>query len=136
MFELIDHTADVGLRIRAADLAGLYRDAAVGLFSLIADPVVAGPGARAVEVEVRGDRPELLLFDWLSELLYLADSERVVLCDFAVSLVPGGLAGRARAVPIEDVADRLQREVKAITYHGLRVERTGGEWIAEVIVDV
>lgn len=136
MYELFDHTADVGLRMRATDLECLFRDAAEGLFSLVADSVQPGAAAPTIEIDVRGDRADLLLFDWLSELLYVSDRDRVVLCDFTVSLVQGGLRGRARAVPIADVMHRLQREVKAITYHGLRVERVGGEWIAEVIVDV
>ncbi len=127
MYELFDHTADVGLRMRATDLECLFRDAAEGLFSLVADSVQPGAAAPTIEIDVRGDRADLLLFDWLSELLYVSDRDRVLLCDFTVSLVQGGLRGRARAVPIADVMHRLQHEVKAITYHGLRVERADGE---------
>jgi len=136
MYETFDHTADVGIRVRAADLASLFREAAQGLFALIAEPVAAAPSARRVEIEVRGERADLLLFDWLSELLYLADRDRLILCDFEVELVEGGLRGRATAVPVEQAQGALLHEVKAITYHGLRVERAGAEWLAEFIVDV
>jgi len=135
MYELFDHTADIGLRVRSADREDLFREAATGLFSLIAEPVRGGPSSCPVEIEVRGERLDLLLFDWLSEWLYLSDRDRTILCDFEVEWVEGGLRGRATAVPMEE-AGALLREVKAITYHGLRVEHAGTEWIAEVIVDV
>ena len=136
MFETFDHTADVGIRARAADLPGLLTEAARGLFSLIAEPVPEDAQGSRVELGVRGDRADLLLFDWLSELLYVADRDRTVLADFEVALVEGGLEGHARAISIDDSGIVLLREVKAITYHGLSVEREGHEWIAEFIVDV
>jgi protein archease len=136
MFETFDHTADVGIRARAADLPALLVEAARGLFALIAEAVPAdSPGAR-VEVRVRGDRADLLLFDWLSELLYTSDHDHVVLTDFTVTLVEDGLEGRAHAVSVDEPGIVLLHEVKAITYHGLSVERTGDEWTAELIVDV
>jgi SHS2 domain-containing protein len=85
---------------------------------------------------VRGDRADLLLFDWLSELLYTSDRDRVVLADFEVTLVERGLEGRARAVAVDEPGIVLLHEVKAITYHGLSVERDGAEWVCELIVDV
>ena len=136
MFETFDHTADVGIRARAPDLSALLVECARGLFSLIAEPVPERPTATPVEIRVRGDRSDLLLFDWLSELLYVSDRDRTVFTDFEVTLVEGGLEGRARAISIDDPGVVLLREVKAITYHGLSVEPDGTEWIAEFIVDV
>ena len=136
MFETFDHTADVGIRARAADLPALFVEAARGLFSLIAEPVPVDSPGTCVEVRVKGDRADLLLFDWLSELLYTSDRDRVVLTDFTIALVEGGLEGQCRAVSVDASGIVLLREVKAITYHGLSVERTGDEWTAEFIVDV
>jgi SHS2 domain-containing protein len=136
VFETFDHTADVGIRARAGDLPGLLVEAARGLFSLIAEPVPDDPPGSRIEIRVRGDRADLLLFDWLSELLYVSDRDRTVLIGFEVALVEGGLEGRARAISVDDAGIVLLHEVKAITYHGLSVERDGAEWVAEFIVDV
>ena len=126
----------MGIRARAPDLPTLLVEAARGLFSLIAEPLPDDPPGSRIDIRVRGDRADLLLFDWLSELLSVSDRDRTVLDDFEVALVEGGLDGRAHVLSVDDPGIVLLREVKAITYHGLSVEREGAEWVAEFIVDV
>jgi SHS2 domain-containing protein len=136
MYETFDHTADLGLRVRAADLDTLFAEAAEALFSVLLE----GPGqvaeSRAVEFDVAGDDPELLLFDWLQELLYRFDAEHLVFRRFEVRVRPDGLHATAFGEPVDRDRHELGHEVKAITYHGLRVERTPDGWLAEVIVDI
>jgi SHS2 domain-containing protein len=136
MFEWFDHTADLGMRVRAADLPELFRDAARGLFAMIVEPEPAGPAERYYPFEIVGQRYDYLLVDWLSELLYVFDTERMLLGGFEVSIEDGTLRARAAAYGAAGERYRLLREVKAITYHGLRVERAGNGWLAEVIVDI
>jgi SHS2 domain-containing protein len=136
MFEVFEHTADLGLRIRAADRTGLFVEAARALFSTL---VANLDGVRCVEqrtFELLGDADDYLLFDWLNELLYTYDTERLLLAEFDVQLD----GERLRAVCRGERADRsrhdLEHEIKAITYHGLRVEQDQTGWLAEVIVDI
>jgi len=136
MYELFEHTADLGLRVRAADLAGLFRDAAHGLFAMIVEPPPAGSPVRRIPFELAGERYDFLLFDWLNELLYVFDSQRMLLGRFAVTIDGFRLQASAEGFPLDAGPYRLLHEVKAITYHGLRVERTGDGWLAEVIVDI
>ena len=68
MFETFDHTADLGLRIRAADLNSLFAEAAKGLLSLIVANLDDVRTVDTVMFEVAGTDVEYLLFDWLSEL--------------------------------------------------------------------
>jgi SHS2 domain-containing protein len=91
---------------------------------------------QAVEFKIDGDELDLLLFDWLSELLFRFDSEHVLLAQFEVHVGRHGLTATARGEPIDPARHRLDHEVKAITYHGLRVEQQAGTWLAEVIVDI
>jgi len=136
MYEIFEHTADVGLRARAADLNELFRDAARALFSVIvADPEAIRP-VQQFDFQLAGQRHDDLLFDWLAELLYTVDTRRVLLCDFEVSVNQSGLTATARGEPIDRQRHELDMEVKAITYHGLTVRREGDGWLAEVIVDV
>jgi SHS2 domain-containing protein len=136
MYESFEHTSDLGLRVKAADLETLFREAAEGLFSLIVEdwqPEIAG---RSFDFNLRSDGRDTLFFDWLSELLYTFHTERVLLGGFTVSLERDTLAATAIGTPLDHSAHRLLHEVKAITYHGLKVERRAGGWLAEVIVDI
>jgi SHS2 domain-containing protein len=136
MYETFEHTADLGLRVTAADLPELFCEAARGLFSIIvADPkdIVARQQER---IEIVGQHRDELLFDWLSELLYLFESRRLLLADFEVEIDAAGLRAVVRGEPWTPDRHPLEHEVKAITYHGLKVEPTDGGWLAEVIVDI
>lgn len=135
MYEFFEHTADVGLRVRAPDLDGLFADAASGLFALVVEgPLRLGPERRAFDVA--GTRHDHLLFDWLNELLYVFDTERLLLGDFDVRVTDAGVHATARARALDSGRDRLVHEIKAITYHGLRVEQSADGWQAELIVDI
>jgi len=136
MFETFDHTADLGLRIRAPDLDGLFVEAATALFSIIVEDVATVAPKQAVGIELANDDPEFLLFDWLKTLLYHFDAEHLLFSRFEVHIDAAGLKGRAWGEPLDRSRHELSHEVKAITYHGLRVERSDDGYLAEVIVDI
>jgi len=79
---------------------------------------------------------EFLLFDWLRELLFHFDSEHLLFGRFEVGIRNGNLTGLAWGEPLDRTRHELEHEVKAITYHGLRVEKMADGWLAEVIVDI
>ncbi len=136
MFETFEHTADLGLRIRAADLDTLFAEAAQGLFSVLVEDLTTVRPAQAVAVRIDGDERDLLLFDWLKELLYRFDAEHLLFSKFDVKVGLGSLSATAWGEPLDRSRHVLDHEVKAITYHGLRVEPVEGGWEAEVIVDI
>jgi SHS2 domain-containing protein len=138
MYEIFEHTADLGLRIRAANFAHLCEEAARGLAAIIAgDPDQIRP-ACAETFEVSGTDPAMLLFDWLNELLYAFESRRMLFSRFEVDVTPAGLRCVARGEKYDPERHSLAHEVKAITYHALEVRPTGprGEWEGVVIVDI
>jgi SHS2 domain-containing protein len=136
MFEVFELTADIGLRILATDRDSLFAEAAAGLFSLL----VANPrSVRKTQTKtyrIDGEQGDYLLFDWLNELLYTFETERLLLTDFQVEFDDSGLTGTCGGEPIDRTRHALEHEVKAITYHGLRLEQTADGWLAEVIVDI
>jgi SHS2 domain-containing protein len=136
MYEWFEHTADLGLRIRAGDLDLLFAEAAQALFATIVEDLATVRPERTVEVRLEGDERDLLLFDWLKELLYHFDAEHLLFGKFAVEVREDGLTGTAWGEPLDRDRHMLDHEVKAITYHGLRVEKVGEQWEAEVIVDI
>jgi SHS2 domain-containing protein len=136
MHETFDHTADLGLRIRAADLDTLFAEAASALFSIIVTDLASVQPVVQREVRLPVDDREYLLFDWLKTLLYWFDSEHLLFGKFEVQLNDAGLTARAWGEPLDRARHQLEHEVKAITYHGLRVEQTLDGWLAEFIVDI
>jgi len=138
VYEIFDHTADLGLRIRADDLAELFEESARALFSVI---VVNFDQVRPLErlaFALEAQRRDELLRDWLGELLYVFHTRRMVFSQFAVNLSNSDARLRATAEgePIDPARHEIDTEIKAITYHGLQVARHGDGWLAEVIVDV
>ncbi len=136
MYEIFEHTADLGLRVTAPDPETLLADAARGLFSVIIANLDEVRLVQERKITVAGTSPDYLLFDWLSELLYIFEIEHLVLADFAVHVDREGLSAVARGEPFDPARHVPAHEVKAITYHGLQVEQTATGWQAEVIVDI
>ncbi len=136
MYETFDHTADVGIRIRADTLSALFADAGRGLFSLIVENLADVRPVNEIHFTVEGDDPALLLFDWLAELLYVFETRHVLLVDFTVALSGRGLSATGRGEPYDPARHQLDHEVKAITYHGLDVREVDQGWEGVVIVDI
>jgi len=136
MYEVFDHTADLGLRIRAATLEVLFAEAAEALFSLIVGGVGAIESRETVQFEVAGEELDFLLFDWLNELLFTFESRHLLLKDFQVRISEGRLVAQATGEPFDRQRHPMEHEVKAITYHGLLVEQQSDGWLAEVILDI
>jgi SHS2 domain-containing protein len=136
MYELFEHTADLGLRVRAADLNSLFAEAAECLFSAVLEDIGSVKPEIAIALEIAGTDREFQLFDWLRDLLMRCDEDRMVFGKFEVNVRFDGLTGIAWGEPIDPDRHLLAHEVKAITYHGLKVEQTADGWLAEVIVDI
>jgi SHS2 domain-containing protein len=136
MYETFEHTADLGLRVRAADLNQLFVEAAQALFSAIVDDLNTIAPKQRVDVNQHGDDLGYLLFDWLNELLYRFDSEHLLFGEFKVQIENQNLRASAWGEPLDSGRHALTHEVKAITYHGLKVEKEKDGWLAEVIVDI
>ncbi len=136
MHETFDHTADLGLRIRAANLDTLFVEAAEALFSVLVEDLATVAPTLRIDVHLSGTDREFLLFDWLKELLYRFDAEHLLFARFEVKVRSDGLTGAAWGEKLDRERHELGHEVKAITYHGLTVEETPDGWLAEVIVDI
>jgi SHS2 domain-containing protein len=136
MHELFEHTADLGLRATAPTLNELFAEAAAALVSaMVEDPTAVRP-SQDVRIEVAGTDREFLLFDWLKELLLRFETDRTLFAAFDVSVSESGLTATARGEPYDPARHVLAHEVKAITYHELKVEEGVDGWLAEVIVDI
>ncbi len=136
-FRILEHTADLRVEVRGRSLSELFATAARGMFGELieGDPPEAGEIER--EVVIALSAPDLLLREWLAELLFLHETEREYYTDFDVEVGDeGGLFALVRGVPNAAVQGRIAVEIKAVTYHDLLIEETDEGYRAEVIFDL
>jgi SHS2 domain-containing protein len=135
-YELLDHTGDIGIRVWAGDLRGLFQEAACALFDIITDRRTVAARLKR-EVSVQGSGREELMVAWLTELLYLHEVEDLLFCDFALSeIAEGSVQGVAMGEKFQQGRHRIKAAVKAVTYHLLEVKEQKGRWQARIIFDI
>ena len=134
-FELIDHTADIGIAAYGADLKETFANAACALFSLMVDlDDVSESLCR--EATVTADNREDLLVEWLNELLYIFDVDNVLLKRFEITkLTDTSLTADCFGEKMDPRRHRMKMGVKAATYHMLQVEEGNG-WRVQVLLDI
>jgi SHS2 domain-containing protein len=136
-FELIEYTADVGIKADGKDLAQAFSNVAAGMFSLIVDPESIEEAGGA-EVEVAAPDRETLLVDWLNELIFLFETERWLFKRFNIdTLNEHSLKATCYGEKIDKTRHELKREIKSATYHRLKIERLpGDEYQVQVLLDL
>ncbi len=135
-FEILDHTADIGLIVYGGNLKSLFENAGEAFFHLITD---LRKVRRRVErrINIGGESLDRLMVDWLSELLYLHDVENLLFKGFKVESVgEGGLMAVVKGEPFQQKIHVIKTEVKAVTYHRIEVRQEKGGWRAQVILDL
>jgi SHS2 domain-containing protein len=135
-FEILDHTADIGIVVHGENLKALFENAGEAFFRLITD---LRKVRRRVErrVNIGGESLDRLMVDWLSELLYLHDVENLLFKGFEVDSVgQEGLTATVKGESFREGVHVIKTEVKAVTYHQIEVRRENGGWRAQVILDL
>jgi len=123
-FELIDHTADVGVKAYGKTLSEAFENAAKGMFFVIADnSEIENTGQYDIELEA--DNLEQLLVDWLSELLFLSSANNVIFGFFKVDLdeKKNKLSAKVFGEKFNISKHKAGTEIKAVTYHMLEVNK-------------
>ncbi len=136
MFELLEHTADIGFRARGGTLAELFANSALALES-IAVEMDDVRETREYALAASGAEYESLLVNWLNEVLYHLDGERVVFGRFEFDeLGPQRVTARGWGETRDPERHAPKLVVKGVTYHQLEVRRQAGGWFARVILDI
>ncbi len=135
-FEILEHTADVGIVVHGASLKALFANAAVGMTTLMADlQDVRQVEERGIDVQARD--LEGLMVRWLTELLYYLDAEELLFSRFVVDEVSDTrLRARAFGERIDPERHRLHFGVKAVTRHMLEVAPEEAGYRAQVLFDI
>ncbi len=136
-YEFFEHTADIGVRVHGATLAELFCNAAAALYETLGKFALADHSAQRF-LKLQADSPEDLLHDWLAELLYDLETQHVIYDKLDITeLKPQYLAAGLSGGTVDFARSQTNEEIKAVTYHELRVEQMAdGSWRATVIFDV
>jgi SHS2 domain-containing protein len=136
LYRTIEHTADIGIEVEAPDQAGIFVKSALALADLTFGLEAVSPVSQRV-VAAEADSPEELLVAWLNEVLYISAVDGIVFSRFTDARLEGRRFSACGWGEKPDPAlHAAEMEIKAATYHGLRFARTGGGWIARIILDV
>ena len=136
-FEIVEHTADIGVRAWGRTQEELFSHMAQGMFSLIV-PLEEIRSQRTVPIKAQAEGTERLLVAWLRELLYLFDTQKILGRRFEIQRLEGD---RMEAVVSGEKLDPSRhhpdKEVKAVTYCDLSVTQGADRvWSAQVIFDI
>ena len=134
-YEVIEHTADIGLKIYGKDLKDLFINAAVGLFSLIVDLTKVDS---SVEIELKKEESnkEELLVSWLNELIFQFSARSFIAKGInIVELTDNKITAKIQGEKIDLSKHKILSEIKAATYHDLEVKEVKDGFEARVIFD-
>lgn len=134
-YTVIDHTADIGIEAYGKTPQEIFVNMAKGMFSLITNLKNVNK-ENCFNINVNGEDKESLLISWLNELIYLFDTEKVVLREFKIETCgETELKARVCGEKINPEKHILKTQIKAATYHMLKFEHNQ-QWKATVIFDV
>lgn len=135
-YDVFEHTADVGLHAYGQTLPELFRNAAAGMESLMVAPEQVELKVNR-EVSVEGHDLVSLLVSWLNELIFLFDTEYLLLRQFEITNFTGThLQATVSGEPYDSERHDLSSAIKAVTWHEASVESEAEGYKARIIFDI
>lgn len=138
-FEILEHTADIGIAAYGKNKREVFINAAKGMFEIISGGTKNLKENIYDKIELEADNPEDLLFVWLNELLYIGETRLVILNKFHIKeLSDFQIKAEVEGMKINPPSIKIEKEIKAVTYHYLEIKKDEGSglWRAQVIFDI
>lgn len=135
-FEIVDHTADIGIKAYGDTLKELFENVAFGMFNIIAD-LEGIKSSTEIDVKVEAIDKEELLISWLEELLYNFYTKNIIFSEFNITeLTEKTLTAKVKGRFIGENKNRLKAEIKAATRHELHIDKKGNRYETQIVFDV
>ena len=142
-FEILEHTADIGIAAYGKTKREVFINAARGMFEIIAGGNKISKGNLREnfydKIKLEADNLEGLLFAWLNELLYISETKLVILNKFEIrDLSNNKITAEVKGTKINRLECKIKKEIKAVTYYRLEIKKDekSGLWRAQVIFDI
>lgn len=133
-------TADIAFEATGRDLPELFKDSADATMNVMIDNLGAIEPRETRQIELSNDQADMLLFDFLQELIFFKDAERLLLRVGNVRIEQSEkkycLEAKATGEPLDPTRHRQRADVKAVTLHNFSVEKKEGGWKARVLLDI
>lgn len=145
MYEIIDHTADIGIHAVGSDLEEVFIQAAKGMFDVMIESKANLIPAITVPVHIKISDAgktglkahEELLVKWLQELLYIFEMRHLVPTHFFIDRISDNeLEGCVKGLKFDTTRHHSRSQIKAVTYHKLSLTKKEDGWHASVIFDI
>ena len=135
-YTLLDHTADLRIRITGSSQPDLFRNAGLALADLICDPNTLTP-EETLTIEINGDDSADLMVNYLREVLYLwTGKEKLIKSVRVIHVSDTNLSVRIVTAAYAPRDHTILNEIKAVTYHQIAVEPVEDGWQATVVFDI
>lgn len=135
-FRILEHPADVGIEATGATLKEAFENAALGLLSMITDIESIDPSEERY-LQLKGTDIQNLLVKWLSEILYLYDGENFLVGEVEIeSILPTRLEAIVRGESVDEARHPMKMDIKAVTYHQLKVQEKKDGCLIRVFFDI
>jgi len=135
-YTLLDHTADLGIKVMGTDQKDLFKNAGKAFMHLLIK-INSSEKQTPMKISVSGDDLEDLMVRWLGEIHYLFEGKNLVVTSIEIeSLSPSRIEAVIETVPFDPRIHELLMEIKAVTYHQIKVAERGDTWEARVIFDL
>jgi SHS2 domain-containing protein len=141
-FEISDRftVSDIGVSLRADSLTELFVVGAEGMFRIIMGTPPARPADQSQTIDLSAESAEQLMIDWLSELLYLFDTDGLIPVHFDVDASQSGgdsrVTGTVDCCRYDREKDNAEHEIKAVTYYKLKIQKDGDVYRCDVVFDL
>ena len=135
-YELIDHTADFGIRVWGNSVINLFQNAAMALMDQLLEAGLSME-QQARQIKVEGDDLPDLMVNWLREILFLWVGEELLVRSVHIeALADSKLSARVQTEVFSPQHHVIKTEIKAVTYHQIQVAAVGRQWEARIILDI
>jgi SHS2 domain-containing protein len=138
-FEILEHTADIGIAAYGKTKREVFINAARGMFEIIAGETKNLKENFCDKMKLEADNLEGLLFAWLNELLYISETKLVILNKFEIrDLSNNKITAEVKGTKINRLECKIKKEIKAVTYYRLEIKKDEEHelWRAQVIFDI
>ena len=138
-FEILEHTADIGMAAYGKTKREVFINAAKGMFEIIAGETKNLKENFYDKIKLEADNLEGLLFAWLNELLYIGETRLVILNKFQIKeLSDFQIKAEVEGMKINPPSVKIEKEIKAVTYHRLEIKKVeeSGLWRVQIIFDI
>jgi len=136
-YEILDHTADLGIEITSDSYQDLFIDSAKITYSLLTDHTPVSEKALQKNIPLTAIDKESLLHDWIAEVISLFWSDRIMLTDFIFNSLTNKEAQiEAKSTKVDFDKIDLKEEIKAVTYHNFTIKNVNNKFIANIIYDI